>query len=305
MLTLYYINLDRRADRKNRIESDLSKLNYPYHRFSAIDYRNLDVNNLPKSVSQPSGKFRLQEIACALSHVELLNHIKLTCTTTWVIVLEDDACFPTWLLSNPKFLEQTLEYVPNGHDAYMLGYAATTLNQKGITVAGSIYQEQPSFWGTHAIAYRKSSIDTILEKLPVNEPMDFWMGKNLKLCFIASPFEEWCRIRTDENSILDYGGLVLVTGSISDIKDDPISKINSATKYMNAREWQYSLDILESIQIEDDDQLAKVCDIGITSCFYIDKTKGRNYISRLESVKYTAYYREHSSRIENNIRYYS
>jgi hypothetical protein len=304
MLTLYYINLDRRVDRKNRIESDLSRLGYPYYRFTATDYSNLNKESLPSSVTGTSDKFRLQEVACALSHVELLKHISLTCETQWSIVLEDDACFPNWLLANPEFLKQALQYAPDSYDAYMLGYAATTVNQKGINISGTIYHKQPSFWGTHAIAYRKENIINILDKLPVDEPMDFWIGKTLKLCFIASPFQEWCRIKTEEDSVLDYGGLITITGSISDIKDDSLSKINSAIKYMNNKEWHYCTDILESIETKDNDELAQICDVAITSYFYIDKAKGKKYIERLKNLEYTRYYQDNHIRIRNNISYY-
>lgn len=305
MLTIYYINLERRTDRKLRLENELTRMGYPFVRISAVDGSVSTPEDFPvKEILSDKHNFTLCEKACAQSHINALKEAEITCTTDWVLILEDDATFPTWLLENPKFLEQTLTHAPLGYNAYMLGYAATTLNQKGELISGSIYQKQPSFWGTHAIAYRKHNIYSVLDKLPIDRPFDFWMGNRLDLCFVASPFTEWSTIRTSENAILEYGGLVMVEPSISDIKNDWKTKVEKAIEFQKVYDWKACADILRTAYPGNDEEEAAMCDVGIAACFRVSKEEGEKYIKRMENLSNTNYYKANSERILANVQYY-
>jgi GR25 family glycosyltransferase involved in LPS biosynthesis len=79
---IYYINLDKRIDRKYHIENQLKLLNWNAKRFSAIYH--------------PNGC-----LGCALSHLALLKHARNN-NLSHVLILEDDATFlePALFLHN-------------------------------------------------------------------------------------------------------------------------------------------------------------------------------------------------------------
>ncbi len=312
-LHIEYINLARRPDRRDELESQLQRLGYSFHRWEAVDGKTVVLDdNMRKYVTLPHQEFNIYEVACVLSHVTCLESVihNPNYNFEWVLILEDDAKFPEWCLSNPGILEHILKSAPLNYDAYMLGYAATSYDQqsKQIPGAGCIYQTQPNFWGTHAIAYRVSTISELLSRIrstPISEPFDFWLRKNTKLCFVASPFQRWDPVCTTEGGKLEYGGIVTIRPTSSDIKNDPIAQIRTALDYMNSGEWASSYEILKHIQTDNPEHLAAICDIGITVCFRINKEKGREYIERLQMYHNTKYYETHSKRINQNFEYYN
>lgn len=93
----YYINLEKRLDRKNHIENELLYIKnlFKYKRFNAIDANNLDIktyirnNTLPPNPRWDHNPFKRGHLACMLSH---LNSWKKFLTTKYeyLIILEDD-----------------------------------------------------------------------------------------------------------------------------------------------------------------------------------------------------------------------
>lgn len=90
---IYYINLDRRIDRKAHIENQLKLLNWSGTRFSAIQHK-------------------FGALGCSLSHLSLLKHAKKN-NLSHILIMEDDVTFlePSLFLNNlNKFLGSCKEF---------------------------------------------------------------------------------------------------------------------------------------------------------------------------------------------------
>ncbi len=112
---VYYINLKKRKSRKLFMESQLSKLGFPYSRFDAIkpifgsmpkEYfafyeRNLfDKARSLLGESSSGSKYKMGTLGCYLSHYKLLESLAGE-TDKNILILEDD-CF----LNNGKSLKE-------------------------------------------------------------------------------------------------------------------------------------------------------------------------------------------------------
>jgi GR25 family glycosyltransferase involved in LPS biosynthesis len=102
---LYIINLERRSDRKNNIESDLKKYNIlDYHFIKAIDYKD---KNLKEKIYSPVA-IKEEELACTLSHLEAIRFWLENNNSEYAIILEDDFSFVTvdfWDFSWEEFIK--------------------------------------------------------------------------------------------------------------------------------------------------------------------------------------------------------
>ena len=87
----YYINLDRRTDRRHHMESNLP---FPASRFSALDSSALELGNKLKQ-SFPTSYLSLTkpEMACSLSHYSLWKQLVMDKAASNYLILEDDAVF--------------------------------------------------------------------------------------------------------------------------------------------------------------------------------------------------------------------
>lgn len=83
---IYVINLERRAERKARIESAMKDINLSYKIFNAIDNRNIDedylknlnIKVIPKYLDPNSKRpMNYGEIACFLSHYFIWKEVFL------------------------------------------------------------------------------------------------------------------------------------------------------------------------------------------------------------------------------------
>lgn len=83
---IYVINLERRPERKARIESAMNDLNLSYKIFNAIDNRNIDEDYLKKlnikvipNYLDPNSQRPMNygEVACFLSHYFIWKEVKL------------------------------------------------------------------------------------------------------------------------------------------------------------------------------------------------------------------------------------
>jgi GR25 family glycosyltransferase involved in LPS biosynthesis len=103
---IYYINLKNRKNRKLLMEHQLSRLSFPYSRFSAINpstesiskggeyYDFYKRNKFDKAKSfigedKPDAKYHAGTLGCYLSHYTLLNNIA-DLPANNILILEDD-----------------------------------------------------------------------------------------------------------------------------------------------------------------------------------------------------------------------
>jgi len=182
---IYYINLDRRIDRKENMEKELKKINYkgPVERISAVDGRTLDLPNLSRSliteegIKDASDKTRglywvmtKGAIGCALSHHNLANKIiEEIKDNDYVLIVEDDIEF------QPDFLNKVEEYTKEipPFDILFLGY-----HYKHNKKEGNSYYDQPlKSWGTFGFITNKKGSQELLKLFPITNQVDTEMHK--------------------------------------------------------------------------------------------------------------------------------
>lgn len=121
-LPIFIINLDRRPDRKQLIESRLANLGIKnYKVIEAIDGKqlpeNMDQIYDRKSSIQLFRDLKPTEIACSLSHVEIAKTI-INENLDYAVVLEDDA---ELTIDFKKFIDD-FDIEPNKFDFLFLGW---------------------------------------------------------------------------------------------------------------------------------------------------------------------------------------
>ena len=90
-IPIYYINLNRSLDRKEKMEKILGDNNLKYKRIEAIDGRDLNLEEIKKNyLINP--KLNIFEIACALSHIKVIEEI-IKDGHEIALVFEDDCNF--------------------------------------------------------------------------------------------------------------------------------------------------------------------------------------------------------------------
>lgn len=96
-LQVYLINLDRAAERRQRMESRLTALNLPFQRITAIDGATLEFPHPDFSARSyrylHGRKVIPAEVGCYLSHVECARKL-LAGDASHALILEDDLAFP-------------------------------------------------------------------------------------------------------------------------------------------------------------------------------------------------------------------
>lgn len=107
---IYVINLKRREDRRQHMESEFKKHNIKnYQFFEAVDGSDESIkekiicNNLPISNN---------ELACGMSHLYVIKHWLETSNSEYAIIMEDDTSFETvqyWPWTWEEFLDKIQE----------------------------------------------------------------------------------------------------------------------------------------------------------------------------------------------------
>lgn len=90
-IPIFYINLTRSNDRREKLEKTLNENGLKFTRIEAIDGNDLDID-LIKSQYHVNSKLNKYEIACALSHYKALEEIKSK-KYDIALILEDDCNF--------------------------------------------------------------------------------------------------------------------------------------------------------------------------------------------------------------------
>lgn len=136
---VYYINLEHRTDRKEKVEAELTKLGWEYQRFNAVKHEN-------------------GRVGCSTSHLRLIQMAKEK-DLEYIVVVEDDIHFTHPVLFNAlldQFFRYNIEY-----DVLLL---AGNLRPPVIPVAKNIYQIKKS-WTTTGYIVRKHYYDTLIANI--------------------------------------------------------------------------------------------------------------------------------------------
>jgi GR25 family glycosyltransferase involved in LPS biosynthesis len=169
----FYINLDRRIDRRLESEEEFRKMNLDVERFSAVEY------------SPPS-------IGCNLSHIEVLKLARSRGYAS-VMIFEDDFQF---IVSKEEW-DQLITRLPESYDVVMLSYNlidATPHNETFDRVRGA---QTTSGYIVHSRFY-----DTLIAKweegtrLFKENPAVHWVYLLDQYWKPLQPISEWYSFKT-------------------------------------------------------------------------------------------------------------
>lgn len=153
---IYYINLNHRTDRKNKLESQLAEqglLNYA-HRYPAKTPADI---NIPIKGNR---KLKGPEIACYMSHMNTYETFLNNSIKDYALILEDDTMFTdsNWVTKIEQYLQELKECNVNFDVLYLLrynfGHSRFWLGPS-MTRSGKIYKPQEIGGGTSMLLITK------------------------------------------------------------------------------------------------------------------------------------------------------
>jgi len=151
---VWYINLDRRTDRRERMEEVFKEQDIGVVRFPAIE------------PWEGTANLRPQKLGNKLSHLKV---IELSAGTDSIFVFEDDVEFHR---NFHQLFDEFMEQVPDDWDMIFLG-----VNPKGEKrfLSKRVYQVD-EFWTTHAYGIRSGAYQRILDNvMRLDKPKDVVM----------------------------------------------------------------------------------------------------------------------------------
>lgn len=211
---IYVINLDRQPERWRRTNRELSRLRdrsgSPLaklsRRFSAVDARytsGVTGRELVQSSYQLSDQLFVQpeprldeivdaqardiemspqEVAVALSHIEVWNLIALG-QPRYTLVLEDDVYFPRGFAKVFDNLWEELTH-QNGQgnlaDLVYLSYEKAVKQVPGSPFSGLLFRPSTGLWQLSGYMLSKEGAQKLLQLLPVRGPVDLWLNHQFR-----------------------------------------------------------------------------------------------------------------------------
>lgn len=172
----FYLNLDRRKDRKIKMESEILKTSHNIKRYKAIDGKKL--SNLKKFKGTiPNSE--LGQYAIFLSHYNMIKYAK---DNGWnkIIILEDDV---TLCDDFDSRLDLFLDKIPNNWKIAYLGFNETKDTQL-IKINEYVYRVIDTY-GTFGMIINSSAYDMILKILEEKNTVIDWIIKE----FIQPKYE--------------------------------------------------------------------------------------------------------------------
>jgi GR25 family glycosyltransferase involved in LPS biosynthesis len=189
---IYYINLDRRPDRKSHIENQLKLLNWNGIRFSAIKH--------------PFGA-----LGCSLSHLALLKYAR-TNNLSHILIMEDDVTF----LEPSLFLNNLNKFLDSCKDFDVLLLAGNNIG--GYKRLHDNYVKVTHCQTTTAYLVKNHYYDTLIENYE-NGISLLQLNPNKKDCYALDQY--WRLLQTKDNWCLLTPLTVIQRADISDIEKRP------------------------------------------------------------------------------------
>ena len=185
---LYVINLDRSAERWQRIEAHLLHMELEPQRISAVDAAQCEANVLERHYSQAVNQqtffmpLKLAEIGCFLSHRKALETFLQDSEKPYAIILEDDVEF----IHNPAQYQAQWREVLGGDKPVMLKlYKRRPISGQqvgkttGVDAASTIVRPKLVPLGTQAQIVNRAGAHALLEAfeqfgMPVDVAYQHW-----------------------------------------------------------------------------------------------------------------------------------
>jgi hypothetical protein len=163
----YYINLDRRPDRREQFEQEMSKYELKdfFERVSAED-----------SINEPDPIKK--HYYCAQSFFNLYKKIYDEGYEN-VVIFEDDAYFYNEPNQTPGniLVENALDELQNFPDWQMVYFGGHPIRE--VDIVSKTLMRAPTILTTHAVGYKRSAIKRILDEYQpfVDCAIDGWLGQ--------------------------------------------------------------------------------------------------------------------------------
>ncbi|KAL3920829.1 MAG: hypothetical protein SGILL_003064 [Bacillariaceae sp.] len=170
---VFFINLDNRTERRQRMESLLDKFGLDYERFSAIGPASMNMEDYMEQHSIQTLKHLSHgEVGCFMSHYRVLEDT-IKNGYDHAIILEDDVSFlPPFLTVLPAVLEE-LETLDLSWDIIMLGQERY-IHGKDRPVPGSKYLVDPLFsLGAAGYLVSPRGAAKIVESRPLSKMVEY------------------------------------------------------------------------------------------------------------------------------------
>lgn len=254
-LSTYYVNLDRRPDRKELFEKTMIDISLPMTRYSAVDGYQLEMTpQMYHLFDKNDYNYRKGIVGCALSHINIwIKHYydEISNQRDYLMVMEDDLYFPK--KGGQGFedkIEASLEYMENNNlDLLFIQYTPinpSSQNQEQelkyhhVNAAQAI---QFSYGGTGCYIITKKGIKKMLDFINENgmtNAIDTVMQKSANVLNVA--YLEPLLAVLDMNKEGDTD----IQFNFESCALDTIQLIKNEIKYLTSLGYVYKKDFLIS-----------------------------------------------------------
>jgi GR25 family glycosyltransferase involved in LPS biosynthesis len=148
-IKIYYINLNRAIDRRNKLEEVFNNNNLNYKRVSAIDGNDLDINEINNKYEY--NNMNIYEIACLFSHIKAMKEI-IEDKHEYAIIMEDDCNFDYFKYKTIK-IKDLKEYKQNWEIIQLAITSGRVLSRKIAREKGNLILRTNKLNPVGAIAY--------------------------------------------------------------------------------------------------------------------------------------------------------
>ena len=180
---IFYINLERRNDRKKHLEQQINKFNLQHltERINAIDGNKINIKNISSKLITNKGKndalnniklyipLTKGAIGCALSHMIVYEKIKTDNIINSALILEDDITF------NNKFMEifnNILPYFPKDYDIIYLGYTDSSIKYFKSKIINNYFIKSSRIYGLFGYIVSTKGAHKLLNIFPITNQLD-------------------------------------------------------------------------------------------------------------------------------------
>lgn len=181
---IYWINLDRSKDRRERMEEMFKDPVFKGKnivRIKAVDGKDPNIDEiLKKNFDDMNPKLTKLEYACTLSHINAMREFAKT-DYKIALILEDDTTLdfkPYW----KKTTKQIMDEAPSDWDILQLNY---TLSHEFVSKPKMLKdlklyaKNNETFWGTGSYIINKNNINKLLTNRSVYDGADGYIFKTL------------------------------------------------------------------------------------------------------------------------------
>jgi GR25 family glycosyltransferase involved in LPS biosynthesis len=230
-MNVFYINLDRRPERRQHMESQLSRAGITkdkIERITAVDGATLDLHSsqlkslfssqvLKEAQEEsnasfaPGSKMTRGGLGCALSHRDAYQRLleRNRNNGTSALVLEDDVRLSDHFVTKTQSL---IASAPPDYDILYLGYHESWANAPLPGVNDIWMRPTKQVFGTFALYIRASSVPKILQALfPLTAQLDSAYSRNFHRLRIYLPRPQDCIVWSIASMESDIQNPVAVT----------------------------------------------------------------------------------------------